>query len=104
MRCAITSVSVSRIEAIAQVDEPVAQRLMILDDPVMDDGDAVAGHVRMRVSRCRHAVGGPSVWAIPTWPSMGSAASAASSAFTLPTARTRANRPPDVSTASPAES
>jgi len=49
-----------RIEAIAQVDEPVAQRLMILDDPVMDDGDAVAGHVRMRVSRCRHAVGGPS--------------------------------------------
>gem|GEM_PF-3013895 len=49
-----------RIEAIAQVDEPGTQRLVILDDPVMDDGDAVAGHVRMRVSRCRHAVGGPS--------------------------------------------
>ena len=47
-------------EDVTQAFQIGAQCLVILDDPVVDDGDAVAGHVRMRISRGRHAVSGPS--------------------------------------------
>jgi hypothetical protein len=33
--------------------EVLAQSLVVLDDPVVHDGDFAAGHVRMRVDRCR---------------------------------------------------
>ena len=46
-------------EAVAQAFEIGAQRLVILDDAVVHDRDAVARDVRVGVLRRRHAVGGP---------------------------------------------
>jgi hypothetical protein len=48
-----------RTEAVAQVLELGAQQIVILDDAVVHDGDAVAGNMRMRVAHRRHAVRRP---------------------------------------------
>ena len=48
-----------RIEAVAVRLQLLAQLGMVLDDAVVDDRDAVVGHVRMRVDRVRHAVRRP---------------------------------------------
>ncbi len=48
-----------RAEGIPEVDEPGPQRLVVFDDAVVHDGDAVERDVRMRIARGRHAVGGP---------------------------------------------
>ena len=46
-------------EFVAEIDEPGAQRLVVLDDAVVHDGDAVARYVRMSVAGGRQAVGRP---------------------------------------------
>ena len=48
-----------RGEAIPQAFEFGAQHFVIFDDPVVHDGDAVAGNVRVGVVRGRDAVGRP---------------------------------------------
>jgi hypothetical protein len=58
MRCATTSVSVSDVNCIPS-RKVGAQSLVILDDAVVDDRDAVLRYVRMRVARIRNPVGCP---------------------------------------------
>ena len=48
-----------RREDVALRLQPVAQRLVVLDDAVVHDGDLAAGHVRVRVHRRRRAVRSP---------------------------------------------
>ena len=55
----MTSVSVCVREHVALRDQLRAQRLEILDDAVVHDGDLAAGQMRMRVDRRRRAVRGP---------------------------------------------
>ena len=59
MRCAITSVSVSDVNVVAELLEVFAQLFVVLDDAVVDDREAVVRDVRMRVALGRHAVRGP---------------------------------------------
>src|ERR1700722_2030726 len=46
-------------EGVAQILEARAQRFVILDDPVVHDGNAAAGDVRVGVFRGRNAVSRP---------------------------------------------
>ena len=60
-RCATTSVSVSEESCDARRRQLVAQLGEVLDDPVVDDGDApILAQVRMGVAVGRTAVRGPS--------------------------------------------
>ena len=55
------SVSVSEVNSTVLES---SRALVVLDDPVMNDGETVVRGVRMRVALAGHAVGGPRVWAI----------------------------------------
>ena len=46
-------------EAVAQFLEPDAQLIVILDDAVVHEGDAVARNLRMRIAHGGHAMGRP---------------------------------------------
>ncbi len=48
-----------RTEGVAEVGETGAQRLMVFDDAVVDDGNAVARHVRVSILGGRNPVSGP---------------------------------------------
>ena len=48
-----------RTEGVAEFGETGAQRLVILDDAVVHDGNAVARHMRMSILRGRNPVSGP---------------------------------------------
>ena len=88
-----------RAEAVAQLVESGAQRLVIFDDAVVHDGDAVARHVRMGIARGRNAVGGPAGVRDADVPGDRLPPRARPArALTLPTVRTRASCPCGVST------
>src|SRR5882757_5739811 len=48
-----------RVETVAQLNETGSQRLMILDNAVVHDGNSAPRNVRMRIARGGNAVSGP---------------------------------------------
>jgi hypothetical protein len=82
----------------------VAKLLVVLDDAVVDDRDAVLRDVRVRVSLARYAVRGPAGVCDAEAPVRRIGVERVLGFFTLPTVRRRLIVPAPFSTATPAES